>query len=92
MDLATAGAIIGRIERLPSTFWHVKVRAIVGTATFFDGFDAVAIAFVLPALIGLWHLQPSEIGLLLSSGFAGQLIGAPLFEAGWPNDMAASGC
>ena len=81
MDLATAGAIIGRIERLPSTFWHVKVRAIVGTATFFDGFDAVAIAFVLPALIGLWHLQPSEIGLLLSSGFAGQLIGAPLF--GW---------
>lgn len=81
MGLATAGAIIGRIERLPSTFWHVKVRAIVGTATFFDGFDAVAIAFVLPALIGLWHLQPSEIGLLLSSGFAGQLIGAPLF--GW---------
>jgi putative MFS transporter len=81
VDLATAGAIIGRIERLPSTFWHVKVRAIVGTATFFDGFDAVAIAFVLPALIGLWHLQPSEIGLLLSSGFAGQLIGAPLF--GW---------
>jgi putative MFS transporter len=81
VGLATAGAIIGRIERLPSTFWHVKVRAIVGTATFFDGFDAVAIAFVLPALIGLWHLQPSEIGLLLSSGFAGQLIGAPLF--GW---------
>jgi MFS transporter, putative metabolite:H+ symporter len=81
VGLATAGAIIGRIERLPSTFWHVKVRAIVGTATFFDGFDAVAIAFVLPALIGLWHVQPSEIGLLLSSGFAGQLIGAPLF--GW---------
>ena len=81
MGRATAGAIIGRIERLPSTFWHVKIRAIVGTATFFDGFDAVAIAFVLPALIGLWHLQLSEIGLLLSSGFAGQLIGAPLF--GW---------
>jgi putative MFS transporter len=71
VGLATAGAIIGRIERLPSTFWHVKVRAIVGTATFFDGFDAVAIAFVLPALIGLWHLQPSEIACCSRAGSPG---------------------
>jgi putative MFS transporter len=75
------GSIVGRIERLPTTRWHLKIRAIIGTATFFDGFDAVAIAFVLPTLIGLWKLSPGEIGLLLSSGFAGQLIGAPLF--GW---------
>ncbi len=77
----TANAIVGRIERLPPSRWHLKIRAIIGTATFFDGFDAVAIAFVLPALIGQWHLAPADIGLLLSSGFAGQLIGASFF--GW---------
>lgn len=66
---------------LPPTRWHLKIRAIIGTATFFDGFDAVAIAFVLPTLIGLWHLGPSETGFLLSSGFFGQLIGASSF--GW---------
>jgi putative MFS transporter len=76
-----ASDIISRIERLPPTRWHLKIRAIIGTATFFDGFDAVAIAFVLPTLIGLWHLGPSEIGFLLSSGFFGQLIGASSF--GW---------
>jgi putative MFS transporter len=81
MSTVTADSIVGRIERLPTTSWHFKIRAIIGTATFFDGFDAVAIAFVLPTLIGLWKLQPTEIGLLLTSGFAGQLIGAALF--GW---------
>jgi MFS transporter, putative metabolite:H+ symporter len=79
--MLTANAIVGRIERLPPSRWHLKIRAIIGTATFFDGFDAVAIAFVLPTLIGQWHLAPADIGLLLSSGFAGQLIGASFF--GW---------
>jgi MFS transporter, putative metabolite:H+ symporter len=81
MYMPDASDIIRRIERLPPTRWHLKIRAIIGTATFFDGFDAVAIAFVLPTLIGLWHLGPSEIGFLLSSGFFGQLIGASAF--GW---------
>jgi len=71
--------IAARIERLPPSKWDFKVRSIIATATFFDGYDIVAIAFVLPSLIGLWHLRPQQIGLLLSAGFAGQLIGAPLF-------------
>jgi putative MFS transporter len=75
----SASDIVARVDRLPITFWHLKVRSILGMATFFDGFDAIAIAFVIPALIQDWHLKPAEIGILLSSGFAGQLIGAPLF-------------
>ncbi|WP_456856486.1 MFS transporter [Bradyrhizobium sp. USDA 4501] len=75
----SAADIAARLDRLPVTRWHLKIRSILGMATFFDGFDAIAIAFVIPALIQEWHLKPAEIGFLLSSGFAGQLIGAPLF-------------
>ena len=73
--------IAARIERLPTSWWHVKARIIVGVATFFDAFDAIAIATVLPVLVGAWKLTPPEIGLLISAGFVGQLIGALLF--GW---------
>ena len=77
----TAQGIIARLERLPITSWHVRARMIVGTATFFDAFDVLAISVVLPVLAGRWHLNPSRVGLLISTGFAGQLAGAFLF--GW---------
>jgi putative MFS transporter len=73
--------IIARIERLPLTSWQVRARIIVGVATFFDAFDSLAIAFVLPVLIGLWSIKPQQIGLIISAGFTGQLIGALFF--GW---------
>jgi MFS transporter, putative metabolite:H+ symporter len=80
----SAAMLIARIERLPRTFWYVKARMIVGTATFFDGFDAITIAYVLPVLIGMWKLAPGQIGLLISSGYIGQIAGAILF--GWLGD------
>jgi MFS transporter, putative metabolite:H+ symporter len=53
----------------------------VGSATFFDGFDALSLAFVLPVLIGLWHIGPLQIGLLIGASYVGQFIGALFF--GW---------
>src|SRR5579884_2422306 len=79
-----AADIVARIERLPVTGWHVKARIIVGTATFFDAYDSLTIAYVLPVVIGLWHIEQSQIGLLISAGNAGQLIGALTF--GWIAD------
>lgn len=73
--------IVARIERLPTSWWHVKTRVIVGVATFFDAFDALAIATVLPVLVPMWKLTGPEIGVMISAGFLGQLIGALLF--GW---------
>ena len=73
--------IVARLERLPTSWWQVKARIIVGVATFFDAFDALAIATVLPVLVPLWKLTPPQIGLLISAGFLGQLVGALLF--GW---------
>jgi MFS family permease len=76
-----AGSINARIERMPYCSWHNKMRAIICTAWFFDAFDSLAIAYVLPALIGAWKLQPGQIGTLIAMGFAGQLLGS--IAAGW---------
>ena len=83
-DHAFADQVVARIERLPTSIWHVKTRVIVGVATFFDAFDALAIATVLPAIVPLWKLSGPQIGFLISAGFLGQLIGALLF--GWVSE------
>ena len=73
---AYAGEVAARIERLPVTAWQIRARIIIGTATFFDAFDALAIAYILPVIVPLWKISPQEVGLLISAGFFGQLFGA----------------
>ncbi len=73
--------VVARLERLPYCSWHRTMRLIICTAWFFDAFDSVAIAYVLPPLVGSWHLSPPQIGSLIGIGFGGQLIGAIGF--GW---------
>jgi MFS family permease len=73
---ATPQDILARIERLPLSSWQITTRIIVGAATFFDAFDALSIAYVLPVVVPLWKLAPGQIGTLISFGFLGQLIGA----------------
>src|SRR5215468_7909119 len=70
---STVDDIVARLERLPTSWWQVKARIIVGVATFFDAFDAV--------IVPLWKPTPPQIGLMISAGFLGQLLGALLF--GW---------
>lgn len=72
--------ISARIERLPFSTWHVKARVLIGTATFFDAFDALTIAQVLPVLAPLWKLTSGQIGVMIATGYLGQLIGALLFS------------
>ena len=76
-----AASLLARIERTQVTPWHVRALVVMGSATFFDAFDVLAIAYVLPALIGVWKLAPNTIGLLISSSFVGQIVGALFF--GW---------
>jgi MFS transporter, putative metabolite:H+ symporter len=83
-EQAVIGDVVARIERLPTSRWHVKARIIIGAATFFDAFDALAIASVLPAIAPMWKLSPQQIGFLISAGFLGQLVGALLF--GWVSE------
>lgn len=80
-DPQDAALISARIERLPFTRWHARVLGVVGFVHMTDAFDALTIAFVMPVLIGLWHLSPGDAALLVSGGYVGQTIGALLFSA-----------
>jgi len=48
-----ASQLLTRMESVPFSRWHLKPRIIMGSATFFDAFDALSLAFVLPVLIGM---------------------------------------
>ena len=60
-DAAGAQGIVARLERLPVSSWHIRARVIIGVATFFDGFDLLAMTFVLPVLAVSWKIGPQEI-------------------------------
>jgi putative MFS transporter len=51
----------------------------MGSATFLDAFDTLAVAFVLPALVPVWKLSPAHVGWLIAAGFLGQAAGSILF-------------
>ncbi|OFW16404.1 MAG: hypothetical protein A3F70_07850 [Acidobacteria bacterium RIFCSPLOWO2_12_FULL_67_14] len=73
--------LIARLERVPFTRWHLRARVIMGSATFFDAFDALSLAFVLPVLVRLWGISVVQIGWLIAAGYLGQFAGALLFGA-----------
>src|ERR1700722_4105246 len=73
--------IAARLERLPYSNWHITVTAVLGIAIFFDSFDSLTIAYVLPALKDQWHIAPASIGSLISIANFGQALGALTF--GW---------
>jgi len=70
------------MEQVPTSRWFVTARIVMGSATFFDAFNALSIAFVLPVLVPLWHITPPEIGILIGASYVGQIIGALAFSWG----------
>ncbi len=75
-----AEGLLARMEAVPFGRWHRKPRIVIGTATFFDAFDALSLAFALPVLVMLWDIAPAQIGILISASYVGQLIGALAFS------------
>ena len=77
---AQAGArLIARMENVPFSRWHTKPRIVMGSATFFDAFDALSLAFALPVLISLWQITPAQIGIFFSFiGVTMALVQGPL--------------
>jgi len=72
--------LIARLENVPFSRFHAKARLVVGSATFFDAFNALALAFALPVLIRLWEITPAQTGFLIGASYVGQLAGALLFS------------
>jgi MFS transporter, putative metabolite:H+ symporter len=71
--------IVGRLERLPFSRFHLHVAAILAVGTFFDAFDAICIGVALAVIFTSLHIGFMNAGLLLSSGFVGQFVGAWVF-------------
>ncbi|MGD0025472.1 MAG: MFS transporter, partial [Xanthobacteraceae bacterium] len=78
---AAVASIVARIERLPITPKLLLIRIVAGIATFFDAYTVLAIAFAMPELVRQWNLMPAQIGMIISAGYLGQLVGALFF--GW---------
>jgi putative MFS transporter len=78
---ASTQDLVARLERVPFSRWHLRARIIVGSATFFDAFDALSLAFVLPVLVRQWSITPAQIGWLIAIGYLGQFAGALVFGA-----------
>ena len=68
-----------RLETSPISRQQLRSRLLVGAATFFDAFDLLSLAFVLPALTAEWSLSTPRVGFLIAAGYLGQLIGALIF-------------
>jgi putative MFS transporter len=76
-----AQELLARMESVPFSRWHVWPRVIIGSATFFDAFTALALASAMPVLVREWGLTTVEVGLLLTASYLGQFAGALIF--GW---------
>lgn len=72
----TEANVVARLDRVPTTKFHVKLAAYLGVGTFFDGFDALSLAVVLPLVVGAFGISFAEAGLIISAGYLGQFIGA----------------
>src|SRR5690606_3598154 len=57
------------------------VPVLFGGLMFFDSWDILIAAFILPFLTAEWALSPLQIGWLLSAAYIGQFFGALAF--GW---------
>ena len=73
--------LVSRLERIPITRRLLLIRVIIGSATFFDAYTVLVIAFAMPELVTQWGLSPTEVGLILSAGYVGQIFGALGFGA-----------
>lgn len=77
-ESATPAGIAARLERLPNSRWQGKVRTLLGTVTFFEGFDQLLVSYTMPQIKQEWHLGSLELTLAVTAGSVGMLLGALL--------------
>lgn len=77
--------ISARIERLPFSGFHRKMLLAGGLGYTFDAMDAAVLAFVIPVLRTAWNLSTVQLGMMVSAGFFGAIVGA--FAAGTLGDL-----
>jgi MFS family permease len=72
----STNALINPLDLVPMRPRQIMVLAAALLLAALDGYDALSMAFVAPALALEWHLTKDVIGVLLASSLAGMAIGA----------------
>jgi AAHS family 4-hydroxybenzoate transporter-like MFS transporter len=67
------------IDERPLSGFQIAVAVLCGAIVFLDGFDALIMGYVAPALREQFHLKPPELGPVLSFGLIGMMGGALVF-------------
>ncbi|GJD52950.1 Putative niacin/nicotinamide transporter NaiP [Methylobacterium crusticola] len=75
---ATAPELIARLDRLPSSRFHVTVLVVAALSLFFDTLDTVITGFAFAAFRDEWKLGASALGINAAIGLAGYLVGSLL--------------
>jgi putative MFS transporter len=73
--------VIARLERLPLSRFHLPFYGYLGTGTFFDSYNSLAIASALSVVFVSLHISLAQAGSLLGIAYLGQLAGALVFGA-----------
>jgi MFS transporter, putative metabolite:H+ symporter len=79
MSTSLSDTVIARMERLPITRLHRRAMIVLGMGTFLDSFDAISIGSALTVIFTSLHIGFVATGILIASGYFGQLIGSLLF-------------
>jgi benzoate transport len=64
------------IDRSPMTRFQISVVALCFVMNIVEGFDILVMSFAASGVAREWHLNGSQIGLLLSSGLIGMALGS----------------
>ncbi len=64
------------LQSAPLGAFHYRLGTLLALILLFDGFDLYNAAYIVHDVTSLWHLSPSQIGVLLSCGLAGFAAGS----------------
>lgn len=73
---AKSAELVGRLEKLPFSRWHLKLAIIAGLGVLFDSADFALFGAALPPIAREFGLGPAGAGLLATTGLIGTCLGA----------------
>lgn len=71
-----AAELLGRLERLPFSRWHLNLAIVAGVGVLFDAADFALFGAALPPIAHEFGLGPAQAGLLATVGLVGAFLGA----------------
>jgi MFS transporter, putative metabolite:H+ symporter len=73
---AKSAELVGRLERLPFSRWHLNLAILASIGVLFDAADFALFGAALPPIAREFGLGPAQAGLLATIGLIGAFLGA----------------